>query len=82
MAMRLYKKEEIIEAAAGYGLKLIETLEHHLVFQDKNGEPYSAPCPEEGCADYLFDIFIAKISKSDQKVIGIGISKKYDIEEN
>lgn len=79
MAMRLYKKEELIEVAKEHGLKHVITLDHHLVFHDRDGEPFSAPCNEEGCADYLYDIFIAKITKSDQKVIGI--SRKYDVNE-
>lgn len=80
MSMRLYKKDEIVEAAAKYNLKLIEMLDHHLIFQDKNGEPYSAPCNEEGCPDYLYDLFIAKINKADQKVIGI--VKEYNVSED
>lgn len=80
MAMRLYNKEELIEVAAKFGLKHVETLDHHIIFQDKHGEPFSAPCNEEGCPDYLFDLFIAKINKADSKVIGI--TKEYDITQS
>lgn len=79
MSMRLYKKAEIIKDAAKYGLKLIDTLDHHIIFQDKNDEAFSVPCTEEGCPDYLYDLFIAKINKSDPKVVGI--TKIYDVSE-
>lgn len=80
MAMRLYKKDEIIAEAKGLGLKFATEIEDHLLFIDTNGEPFSVPCPDCGCADYLFDIFIAKASNLDTKVIGFQ-QKKYDVIE-
>lgn len=80
MAMRLYQRPEIIEYAKKLKLKSEADSGSHLIFSDENGDPYSVPCPEEGCPDYLFDIFAAKVNKADPKIAGV-IQKKYEIEE-
>lgn len=78
MAMRLYNHEEIVLYAKKNGLKFENKTDHHLIFSDTDGEPYSVPCSSHGCPDYLYDIFIEKLNKSDSKVVG-KLKKTFDI---
>lgn len=80
MAMRLYSRDDIVKYAQSCHLKAEEGTPDHLIFSDKNGDPYSVPCPQEGCPDYLFDIFDAKVKKTDSKIIGLN-KKRFTITE-
>lgn len=68
MAMRLYTEDDIVSDAKSMNLIFEERVGEHLIFKDSEGEPYSIPCPECGCPDYLYDIFMDKIKNGSGSV--------------